>query len=331
MLSRIHHSVSFLPFLAPAGALAGQTGAASESTAAQPKGAVRLGQQGLAERARLRIVCPDKPGIVAAVSQFLFAEGANIVQSDQYSTHPDAGRFFLRVEFDKPGIAEELAGLKARFVEVANRFNMQWEVALAAVPKRMVIFVSRELHCLTELLWRWQMGELFADIRAIVSNHPDAAEVAHQYEIPFYHIPVSRETKAEAEAKAQEVLSEHGADVVVLARYMQILSPQFVQAWPGRIINIHHSFLPAFIGRNPYQRAYDRGVKLIGATAHYVTEELDEGPIIEQDVERVDHRMNADDLKRIGRHIERTVLARAVQWHLEDRILLHGNKTIVFR
>ncbi|MCL6627904.1 MAG: formyltetrahydrofolate deformylase [Alicyclobacillus shizuokensis] len=287
------------------------------------------GQHG--ERARLRVVCPDQPGIVAAVSQFLFSQGANIVQSDQYSTHPEAGRFFLRVEFDMPGIAADLAGFRTAFAEVAGRFDMQWEVSLAAVPKRMVVFVSRELHCLTELLWRWQMGELFTDIRAIVSNHPDAREVAEQHHIPFHHIPVSRETKPEAEAKAQTILEQVGADVVVLARYMQILSPQFVQGWPGRIINIHHSFLPAFIGRNPYQRAYDRGVKLIGATAHYVTAELDEGPIIEQDVERVDHRMNADDLKRIGRHVERTVLARAVQWHLEDRILLHGNKTIVFR
>jgi formyltetrahydrofolate deformylase len=300
----------------------------SQTSPVQPAAAANRTHQ--TNRGRLRVVCPDRPGIVAAVSRFLYEQGANIVQSDQYTTHPDAGRFFLRVEFDLPGLSDRVAALREAFTPVAHQFEMDWTLSLAAVRKRMAIFVSKELHCLTELLWRWQMGELFADITAIVSNHPDAGEVANSYGIPFYHMPVTPDTKPEVEQRQIELV-DACADVIVLARYMQILSPEFVRHRRNQIINIHHSFLPAFIGRNPYQRAYDRGVKLIGATAHYVTEELDEGPIIEQDVERVDHRMDVQDLKRIGRHIERTVLARAVQWHLEDRILVHGNKTIVFR
>ncbi|GMA51459.1 formyltetrahydrofolate deformylase [Alicyclobacillus contaminans] len=281
------------------------------------------------ERGRLRIVCPDGPGIVAAVSDFLFRQGANIVQSDQYTTHPEAGLFFMRVEFDLPNLDSRFSELQHRFAEIRQRFDMQAEFTQAAVKKRMVIFVSKELHCLQELMWLWQTGELHTDITAIVSNHRDAEALATAYNVPFFHTPVTPETKALVEQKQLEIVDAY-ADVIVLARYMQILSPRFVHHRPNQIINIHHSFLPAFIGRNPYQQAYQRGVKLIGATAHYVTEDLDEGPIIEQDVQRVDHRFDAADLKRIGRHIERVVLARAVKWHLEDRILVHDNKTIVF-
>jgi formyltetrahydrofolate deformylase len=280
-------------------------------------------------RGRLRIVCPDRPGIVATVSQYLYDQGANIVQSDQYSTHPDTGLFFMRVEFDLEQLPQRFRELQLGFEPLAKSFHMDCEFTLASVKKRMAIFVSKELHCLNELLWQWQMGELYADITAIVSNHPDAADIAAAAHIPFYHMPVTPDSKADVE-RQQIALVDDCADVIVLARYMQILSSQFVQHRPNQIINIHHSFLPAFIGNNPYQQAYRRGVKLIGATAHYVTEELDEGPIIEQDVQRVNHRMDVKDLKRIGRHIERVVLARAVKWHLEDRIIVHDNKTIVF-
>ncbi|MCL6548563.1 MAG: formyltetrahydrofolate deformylase [Alicyclobacillus sp.] len=280
-------------------------------------------------RARLLISCPDQPGIIASVSQFLYGQGANIVQSDQHSTNPDSGLFFMRIEFELPDLPGRADELRAGFAAVADRFRMDWRLEHASVPKRIAIFVSKEDHCLLELLWQWQAGDLFADLVMVVSNHPDAAAVVEPYGVPFHWIPVTAETKPEAERRQLELL-EGSVDLVVLARYMQILSPQFVRAWRNRIINIHHSFLPAFIGKNPYARAHARGVKLIGATAHYVTEELDEGPIIEQDVLRVDHRDEVEDLKRVGRTVERNVLARAVKWHLEDRILIHENKTVVF-
>lgn len=283
----------------------------------------------LANRARLLISCPDQPGIVAAIAQFLYQQGANIVQMDQYSAPPEIGLFFTRVEFDVPDMLQRLPELERAFVPVGEAFQMEWRLAPACVPKRAAIFVSKEDHCLLELLWQWQTGDLFMDLAMVISNHPDAREPVESLGVPFYHVPVDRDRKPEAEARQLALLAGQ-VDVLILARYMQILSPEFVGRFPNRIINIHHSFLPAFVGRNPYGRAYDRGVKLIGATAHYVTDELDEGPIIEQDVHRVDHRATVADLKRIGRHVERVVLARAVKWHLEDRILIHDNKTIVF-
>lgn len=281
------------------------------------------------DRGRLLISCPDRPGIVAAVSRFLFEQGANIVHSDQHTTDPEGGRFFMRIEFDLPGLEARGPELEARFAPVARELAADWRLAYAARPKRLAIFVSKEEHCLLELLWQWRAGDLPAEIALVVSNHPDLAPVASTFGIPFYHIPVSPETRAQAEEQ-QLALLEGRADVVVLARYMQILSGAFVRRWENRIINIHHSFLPAFVGARPYEQAYRRGVKIIGATAHYVTEELDAGPIIEQDVQRVDHRHSVEDLKRIGRQIERVVLARAVRWHVEDRILVHDNKTVVF-
>lgn len=281
-------------------------------------------------RARLLIVCPDGPGIIAAVTRFLHAEGGNIVQSDQYSSNPEQGLFFMRIEFEVADLAIRFDHLQRGFTPVAQQFRMEWHLRPASVPKRVAIFVSKEPHCLMELLWQWQAGDLFADIVGVVSNHPDAAAIVEPYGIPFHIQRVTKETKGEAEIEQLQVLDEWGADMAVLARYMQILSPQFVDRYRQKIINIHHSFLPAFIGNNPYQRAYQRGVKLIGATAHYVTADLDEGPIIEQDVHRVDHRDEVDDMKRIGRHVERVVIARAVKWHLEDRILVYGNKTVVF-
>ncbi|BBW96192.1 MULTISPECIES: formyltetrahydrofolate deformylase [Geobacillus] len=286
--------------------------------------------QSYEHRARLLISCPDRPGIVAAVTSFLYEQGANIVESSQYSTDPEGGTFFLRLEFDCPNVAARKNELEAAFRSIAAEFGMTWRLRLHRDIRRIAIFVSKAEHCLLELLWQWQAGELIADIALVISNHPDLRETVEPLGIPYVHIPVTKETKADAEAEQIRLLRDYRIDTIVLARYMQILSPAFVAEFPGRIINIHHSFLPAFVGARPYERAYERGVKLIGATSHYVTDDLDEGPIIEQDVTRVDHRHHPDDLKRIGRLIEKTVLARALKWHLEDRVIIHGNKTIVF-
>ncbi|MBY9080951.1 formyltetrahydrofolate deformylase [Paenibacillus sp. HN-1] len=280
-------------------------------------------------RARMLISCPDGPGIVAAVSRFLHEHGANIVQSDQYTMDPSGGMFFMRIEFDLPELESRMEALKAEFGEIAESFEMDWQVFHVSHKKRLAIFVSKEDHCLVELLWQWQAGDLDADIALVVSNHPDMREYVESFGIPYHHIPVTVDTKAEAERRQLEVVGDD-IDVIILARYMQIISPSFITHYRNRIINIHHSFLPAFIGGNPYAQAYKRGVKIIGATAHYVTEELDGGPIIEQDVQRVSHRHDVSELKRIGRTIERVVLARAVKWHIEDRILVHENKTVVF-
>ena len=280
-------------------------------------------------RARMLISCPDGPGIVAAVSHFLHQNGANIVQSDQYTMDPAGGMFFMRVEFDLPDLDSRLPELEQSFAEVASTFNMEWNIYNTARKNRLAIFVSKEDHCLVELLWQWQAGDLDADIAMVVSNHPDMKEYVESFGIPYHHIPVTPDTKPEAEKRQLEVIGDQ-VDVIILARYMQIISPLFIEHYRNRIINIHHSFLPAFVGGKPYAQAYQRGVKIIGATAHYVTEELDGGPIIEQDVQRVSHRDDVNELKRIGRTIERVVLARAVKWHIEDRVLVHNNRTVVF-
>ncbi|MDF2934781.1 MAG: purU [Paenibacillaceae bacterium] len=283
------------------------------------------------DRACMLISCPDQPGIVAAVSRFLHEHGANIVQSDQYTMDPDGGMFFIRIEFDLLELDRRLDTLVMDFSEVvANKFNMNWRITPENRKKRLAIFVSKEDHCLLELLWQWQAGDLNADIALVVSNHPDMRELVESMGIPYHVVRVTAETKQQAEEEQMRLIAEAQADCIVLARYMQIISPAFIEHYKGRIINIHHSFLPAFVGGKPYAQAYNRGVKIIGATAHYVTEELDGGPIIEQDVQRVSHRDDVNDLKRIGRHIERIVLARAVSWHVEDRILVHENKTVVF-
>ncbi|MFF2889015.1 formyltetrahydrofolate deformylase [Paenibacillus sp. NPDC057967] len=287
------------------------------------------GAQDKSGRARMLISCPDRPGIVAAVSHFLYEHGANIVQSDQYTMDPEGGMFFIRFEFDLNDLEKELPVLVEDFARVADRFEMKWHTFRASRKKRLAILVSKEEHCLLELLWQWQAGDLDADIAMVISNHPDMRSLVESFGIPFHHVPVTPDTKAEAERKQMELVADK-ADIIVLARYMQIVSPKFIEHFPNRIINIHHSFLPAFVGGKPYAQAYKRGVKIIGATAHYVTEELDGGPIIEQDVQRVSHRDNVEDLKRIGRTIERVVLARAVKWHIEDRVLVHQNKTVVF-
>jgi len=293
----------------------------------QPQGNKRLEDKSV--RARMLISCPDKAGIVAAVSQFLYEQGANIVQSDQYTMDPEGGMFFMRIEFDLQELEKRLPSLQEDFTRVADRFSMRWSIFRAARRKRIAVFVSKEDHCLLELLWQWQAGDLDAEISMVISNHEDMRGIVESFGIPYHYVPVTPDTKAEAEQKQRE-LTAGKIDLIVLARYMQIVSPKFIEQYHNRIINIHHSFLPAFVGGKPYQQAYNRGVKLIGATAHYVTEELDGGPIIEQDIQRVSHRDNVNELKRIGRHIERIVLARAVKWHVEDRLLVYQNKTVVF-
>jgi formyltetrahydrofolate deformylase len=274
---------------------------------------------------RLVVSCPDRPGIISAVSGFLARRGANIVRSDQYSTDPAGGTFFLRMEFT--GATEELA--ENFGAEVGGRFEMDWRFSDAAVPKRIAILVSREDHCLQELLWRRRRDELDAELVLVASNHDDLRADAEAFGLPFHHVPVTPDTKAEAEQRLLELLVGH-CDLVVLARYMQILSGGFLDSIGAPVINIHHSFLPAFAGAAPYTQARARGVKLIGATAHYVTEELDSGPIIEQDVIRVSHRDDIASLTRLGADIERAVLSRAVRWHCEDRVLRHGDTTVVF-
>lgn len=277
----------------------------------------------------LLICCPDRPGIVAGVSQFLYQLGANILDASQHSTDPREGLFFMRMEFQLANL--DKAALEAAFREqVAIPLQMEWKIDYSDRRKRMAIMVSAYDHCLLELLWRWKSGELLVDIPVVISNHASLEKECSSLGIPFHYLPVSSATKEQQERAAIGLLEEHGVDFTVLARYMQILSPQFVSRYPQRIINIHHSFLPAFAGARPYLNAYTRGVKLIGATAHYVTNELDEGPIIEQDVARVSHKHTVEDLVMLGRDIERQVLTRAVKAHIDNRVILHGNKTIVF-
>jgi formyltetrahydrofolate deformylase len=277
--------------------------------------------------ARLLISCPDRHGIVAAVSGFLAERGANIVTSAQYSTDPEGGAFFMRMAFAIEAIEDDFA--KAFADEVAERFSMAWRLEDTARAKRVAILVSREDHCLLDLLWRWRRGELHCEIPLVISNHPDSGADVATFGVRYEHVPVVKGEKPAAEAAMLELLAGQ-FDLVVLARYMQILSGDFLAGVGCPVINIHHSFLPAFAGADPYGRAKERGVKVIGATAHYVTEELDAGPIIEQDVTRVTHRESVDELVRIGRDVERTVLARAVNLHLQDRVLVHENRTVVF-
>lgn len=275
--------------------------------------------------------CPDKHGIVAAVSGFLFENDANILSSDQHSTDPEGGTFFMRMEFRIEALQERRAELERAFAErIAAPFRMDWRFAYASDRKRMALLVSRPEHCLLDLLWRWRRGELDAAVVAVVSNHPHHAADVASFGVPYHHVPVRPETpQAEAEQRMLEILAGE-SDLVVLARYMRILSGDFLDRLGVPVINIHHSFLPAFAGVDPYRHARERGVKIIGATAHYVVEELDAGPIIEQDVARVSHRQSVEELERIGSDIERLVLARAVAWHLDDRVLVHENKTVVF-
>jgi len=279
--------------------------------------------------ATLLITCPDKKGIVAAIANFLYQHNANILHADQ---HQDAENnlFLMRVEWDADECDLSEAAFASAFETVAAEFNMQWQLKSSAQKPRIALMVSQYDHCLVDLLHRYKTGELDCEIPLIISNHMDTKPLADFYGIDFHHVPVTKETKAEAEQQQFALFDTHEIDLIVLARYMQILSSDFVARYPQQIINIHHSFLPAFIGAKPYHRAFERGVKLIGATAHYVTEVLDEGPIIEQDITRISHRDQVEDLLQKGRDLERVVLSRAVRWHIDNRVLTYANKTVVF-
>ncbi|HSF36115.1 MAG TPA: formyltetrahydrofolate deformylase [Nocardioides sp.] len=277
----------------------------------------------------LTLSCPDRPGIVHAVSGFLVERGANIVESQQFGDRL-SDRFFMRIAFVTEAAADA-ADLREAFGPVAEAYAMQFELWSAAAPYRTLIMVSKHLHCLNDLLFRASTGALQIEIPAIVSNHPDAGALARSYDIEFHHVPVTPATKAEAEERLLQLVDDTGTHLVVLARYMQVLSDDLCRRLSGRAINIHHSFLPSFKGARPYHQAFDRGVKLVGATAHYVTGDLDEGPIIEQDVLRVDHGYDQDQLVSAGRDVEAQVLSRAVRWHSESRVLLNGERTVVFR
>ena len=272
---------------------------------------------------------PDQPGLVARVSGWIFARGGNILHADQHRDR-EAGIFFQRIEWVPTGAAGVAEREAADFLAFAASLGMQAKVILSSRRARIAVFVSKADHCFHDLILRWKAGDLAADIVAVISNHPDLAEAAQGYGIPFHHIPVTAESKSQSEMRQLAILRDHAAELVVLARYMQVLTPGFLDQFGKPVINIHHSFLPAFAGGRPYHQAYLRGVKLIGATAHYATRDLDEGPIIHQDVVRVTHRHDVDDLVRLGRDLERLVLAQAVRWHLNGRVLAYGNKTVVF-
>ena len=279
--------------------------------------------------ATLLVACPDRKGIVASLAQVLYGHGANILDSDQH-TDPVAALFFQRIRFDLSTLTTDKVALEHGIKEVGERFQMDWRLAYGHHKRRIAIFASKQEHCLYDLLIRYRAGELECEVAMVISNHADAEPIARHFDVPFHHIPVTAASKAEAEAKACELIAAEKVDLIVLARYMQILSAELVAKLPSRIINIHHSFLPAFVGANPYRQAYVKGVKLIGATSHYVTAELDQGPIIEQATIRCSHRDSVDDLVRKGRDLEKRVLAAAVRYHLEDRILVYAGKTVVF-
>ena len=277
----------------------------------------------------LLISCPDQKGLVAAIADFLLRHNANILHADQ---HQDAELklFLMRVEWDLAGFDLQPDAFNTAFAPIAKRFDMQWRLAQSAHKSRMAIFVSKFNHCLADLLYRYQNGELHCELPIILSNHEDTRWLADAYHIPFQHLAVHQDAKSDAERTQLAILRDQAVDFIVLARYMQVLSPGFIRHFPNRIINIHHSFLPAFHGAKPYHRAFERGVKLIGATAHYVTDALDDGPIIEQDVARISHRDSLADLVNKGADLEKVVLSRAVKWHLDNRVLVYANKTVVF-
>lgn len=277
----------------------------------------------------LLIDCPDRKGLVAAIGEFLYRHNANILHADQHQD-PECNAFLMRVEWDLTGFDFDLAEFPEKFAPLAMQHGMRWRLERSDRPHRLALFVSKYDHCLADLLYRHQSDELACEIPLIIANHPDAERWATFHKIPFHLIPVEPGKKAEAEAKQLALLRENQIDLIVLARYMQVLSPHFVEQYPLRVINVHHSFLPAFSGAKPYHRAFERGVKLIGATSHYVTEELDEGPIIEQNVVRISHRDTLDDLLEKGRDMEKVVLSRAVRWHIDHRILVYDRKTVVF-
>ncbi|UQB42095.1 formyltetrahydrofolate deformylase [Thiomicrospira microaerophila] len=278
---------------------------------------------------RLVMSCPDQVGIVARVASFIAEQGGTIVEANH---HTDAGNgwFFMRHEILASSLVLGLEDFKTKFAPIADQFNMTWFMTDSDQPKRIALFASKESHCLADLMYRWHEKDLPGEIVCVIANHQDLRSMVEWYNIPFHHVPVTPETKPQAFAEAEHLVQHYQADLVVLARYMQILPPKMCADYAGRVINIHHSFLPSFVGAKPYHQAYERGVKLIGATCHYVTEELDAGPIIEQDVIRVSHAHSIEEMRRQGRDVEKTALARGLRYHLEDRVIIHGNKTVVF-
>lgn len=278
---------------------------------------------------RLVISCPDKVGIVAKVAQYIASQGGTIIEANHHTDSAN-GWFFMRHEILASSLTNGFDAFEAGFAEIAAEFEMQWFLSDSQRPKRIALFASKESHCLADLLHRWHENELPGEVVCVISNHPDLGDMANWYQVPFHHVPVTPETKPAAFAQTEALVAQYDADVIVLARYMQILPPKMCRDYAGQVINIHHSFLPSFVGAKPYHQANERGVKLIGATCHYVTEVLDAGPIIEQDVIRISHAHTIDDMKRLGRDVEKTVLARGLRYHLEDRVLIHGNKTVVF-
>ncbi len=277
---------------------------------------------------RLVISCPDRVGIVARVSQFI-AEYNGWLTDASYHSDAEAGWFFMRNEIKASSLSIGLREFKSAFARIAEEFDMNWSITDSTIRKNVVIMASHTSHCIADLLHRWHSGDLFCHIPCVISNHENLRSMVEWYDIPFHYVPMPKENKKQGFQKIERLLKEHNADTVVLARYMQILPPELCHQYAGNLINIHHSFLPSFIGANPYQKAYDRGVKLIGATCHYVTEQLDEGPIIEQDVARVSHSFSREEMVRLGKDIEKLVLARGLRAHLEDRVIVHGNKTII--
>jgi formyltetrahydrofolate deformylase len=281
------------------------------------------------QSAILRVQCPDAKGVDATLAEFIYRAGGNILHFEQHMV-PELGLYLARIEWDLSGFQIEMENFAQHFTPIAERLDMKWQIALSTDRDRVAIFVSKYDHCLVDLLYRWHTGEFSCDIPLIISNHPDAQRHADFYGVPFHVIEINRENKSAAERRQCELLEENKIDLIVLARYMQILSPDFIANHGKRIINIHHSFLPAFIGAKPHHQAFARGVKLLGATAHYVTDVLDDGPIIDQDVIRISHRDSLEDLVQKGRDLEKIVLSRAVRWHLEHRVLQYANKTVVF-
>jgi len=279
---------------------------------------------------RLLIDCPDHKGLIAAISSFIALHNGNILSADQYVSDSANPTFFMRLEIESDGFGLGRDEFDSAFAPLARQHGMNWRISFTDRRKRMAIMVSKQEHCLIDLLWRWEAGELDAEIPLVISNHADLAGKVEAQGIRFYHLPVMKDSRSAQELEVTKLLREQNIELVVLARYMQILSPQFLGSWCQPVINIHHSFLPAFVGANPYRQAYERGVKISGATAHYVTPELDAGPILNQDVAHISHRSGIDDMVRIGREVERRVLAQAVRWHLEDRVLVEGIRTVVF-
>ncbi len=277
---------------------------------------------------RLVVACPDRVGIVARVSQFV-AEYKGWLIEASYHSDPQTGWFFMRNEIRADSLLISLREFRAAFADIASDYQMEWSLRDSTKRKRVVILASLASHCLADILYRWHSDDLYCDIPCVIANHENLRSMVEWYDIPFYCIPVGKERKAEAYTKMLALIQQHDADCVVLARYMQIIPSMILDAFSNNIINIHHSFLPSFIGANPYQKAYDRGVKLVGATCHYATEKLDKGPIIEQDVARVDHRHSRDDMVRLGKDVEKMVLARGLRYHLEDRVIVHDNKTVI--